>query len=153
MRGSRILLRIASGLACLQGLAHAYAITAYVPHHGATELAVVSAMRTQFFHFGRPWAHSYWELYSGYGWLAALQCFIEAAALWIAGAWSEQVNTNPLVWLFVAANLVHAALVLRFFFLTPLYPDLIITACLFGNLVQRQGRRDGDGVELPHVSR
>jgi hypothetical protein len=153
MRGSGILLRIASGLAFLQGLAHAYAIATYVPHHGPAELAVVSAMRTQFFHFGGPWAHSYWELYSGYGWLAAVQCFVEATALWIAAAWSEKVNTTPLVWLFIVSNLVHAALVLHFFFLTPLYPDLIVTACLFGNLVQRQGRRDGDRAAIPHVSR
>lgn len=152
MRGSGILLRIASGLAFLQGVVHAYAIATYVPHHGAAELAVVDAMRTQFFHFGGPWAHSYWELYSGYGWLAAMQCLSEATALWIAAAWSEKVNTTPLVWLFIVSNLVHAALVLHFFFLTPLYPDVIITACLVGYLVQRKGRRDGNRAAIPDVS-
>jgi len=109
-------------------------------------------MRTQFFHFGGPWAHSYWELYTGYGWLAAVPCFIEAAALSIAAAWSYKVNTMPLVWPFIVANLVHALVVLRFFFLTPLYPDLIVTSCLLGFLVQRRRRMEGTNSAIAPIS-
>ena len=152
MRVSVILLRTAAGLAFVQGLAHGCAIATYVPHHGPTELATISAMRTQFFHFGGPWDHSYWELYTGYGWLAAVQCIVEAAALWIAAAWSYKVNIVPLVWLFIAANLVHAAVVLRFFFLMPLYADLIVTSCLFGFLVQWRRQTEGNSSAITTLS-
>lgn len=136
----RSVLRIASVVALLQGLVHGFAIASYAPHHGPAEVAVLGAMRAQYFHFGGPWAHSYWELYSGYAWLAAVNCFIEAAVFWIIAPWSDAVRISLLLWLFVVANLVHAALVLRFFFLTPLVPDLIVIACLVFALAQRQTR-------------
>lgn len=130
MKGPEILLRSASGIAFLQGLAHSFAIATYAPHHGPAELAIVSAMRAQFFNFGGPWAHSYWEMYSGYAWLAAINCFVQAAVLWMIASWSRKVSILPLVGMFLAANFVHAAIVLRFFFLTPLVPDLIVASLL-----------------------
>jgi hypothetical protein len=136
------LVRLASGLALLQGLAHAFALAVYSPHHGAAEIAVVSAMQHNDFAFGGPWPHSYWDFYTGYAWLAALACFIQAAVLWIAAYWSPRVSIAPLLCVFLAANFIHAAFVLRFFFLRPLYADLLIALCLLLALADRKTARN-----------
>lgn len=74
-------LRIAAVLALLQGLGHGFLFTTYVPMHGAEEAAVVDAMRSNAFSFSGH-MHSYWDMYFGYGLMAVLNCFIEAALFW-----------------------------------------------------------------------
>jgi len=126
----KIPLRVASILALLQGIAHGLLIARYSPRHGLAETTVVSAMQSNFFRFGGPWAHSYWELYTGYAWMAAVTCLIQGAALWIISSAPENRTISRLIGVFLAANLVHATLVIKFFFLTPLTPDLLIVLCL-----------------------
>jgi hypothetical protein len=150
VKGPGLLMRVVAGLAMVQGVAHGLLLATYAPHHGPPESAVVSAMQTQFFHFGGPWSHSYWELYIGYAWMAAVSCVVESAVLWLAARWWDRVNVAPLVWLFIAANLVHAALVARFFFLTPMYFDLLIAVLLF---VAAAGQRRVETVRAAMLSR
>ena len=127
----RTLLRTASIVAALQFAAHAAAVLTYKPSHGSNENAVIAAMRGSSFHFGGPFARSYWEMYSGYALLPAVTCLIEAILFWLLSeAKSPAQLVRQIVLLFFGANLVHAAIVVRYFFPIPLYFDVAIMICL-----------------------
>jgi hypothetical protein len=137
------LVRIAAVLALLQGAAHAAMFMTYRPSHGPDEALVIETMRRFVFNFGGP-RHSYWDLYFGYGVLAAGACFVEAGLLWIAAPLgrTEPRRLMGIVALVIAANLAHAAVIARYFFYTPLVADLIIATVLAAAVVQLRGRRE-----------
>ncbi len=144
-------LRIASLVALLQFLAHTFLLVTYVPRHGPEEVAVVEAMKAYRFSLGGVVAHSYWDLYFGYGLMAAVNCLIEAVLFWqLAGlARSNPSRIKPIVGLFLAANLVHAILVGKYFFLViPMVTDVLIAICL--GVALMSGGSAGEEA-LPHT--
>ena len=122
------LLRIAAVIALLQGIAHATLIVFASPKHGADEAAVIDAMRSHRFNFLGA-QRSYWEFYFGYALIAAVICLVETALFWQVAGFGPEV-IRAVAGIFIAFNLVHAALAWRYFFVTPIIPDLLITACL-----------------------
>ena len=126
-----LFLRIASVVALVQFLAHGFLIVSYVPRHGAEEIALVEEMKSHYFFQGLA-PHSYWDLYSGYAFFAALNCLIEAVLFWQLAAASKRnpAGIKPIVALFLVANLAYGALILNYFFLVPFVPDMVIAACL-----------------------
>ena len=67
-------------------------------------------------------------MYFGYELFAALYCLVEAVLFWQLGllARAHGPVTRPIAMLFIFANAMHVALCLRYFFLTPVFPDLAI---------------------------
>src|SRR5437763_13408803 len=129
---SSTLLRVAALVALLQFAGHAALFVRSKPTHGPTEVAVVQAMKDHRFDFGGS-VRSYWEMYFGYGLEAAGVCLVEAILFWqLAGitASTSLVTVRPIVVLGLVANIAHAVLVLRYFFLVPLVPDLMIAGLL-----------------------
>jgi hypothetical protein len=124
-------LRIAAAVAALQFAAHTSLVVFSSPKHGPEEVAVVQAMKSQRFNFLGS-HRSYWDFYFGYALEAAFICLIEAVLFWqLAGG----ASTNPLLIrsiaaLFILFNTVHVLLAWRYFFITPIIPDLVIIACL-----------------------
>ena len=130
-----LLLRLASILAALQAAAHATLFLTYRPSHGPVEAAVVADMQAHAFAFGGA-QRSYWDMYFGYGLMSAVSVALEVFVLWqLAALAAGAVRVRPIVALFLAANLVHAGLCARYFFLTPIVPDLLVAACLAAALV------------------
>jgi len=130
------LLRITSVLSFVQFCAHTAMFVTYRPVHGAEEVAVVEAMRTHVFKFGGA-AHSYWELYFGYGLMSAANCLVEAVLFWqLAGlARKSPALIRPIAALFLLANVGYAILVRVYFFPLPGYFDLAIAALLGAAIV------------------
>jgi hypothetical protein len=130
MRTSKFL-RAASAVAAVQFLAHALMFALYKPVHGPEETAVVESMKSHVFIFG-GFHRSYWDMYFGYGLLGALNCLVEAVCFWqlAAIARGEVSIVRPMAILFIVANGVHALLCLRYFFLTPVVPDVVVIVCL-----------------------
>ena len=126
-----LLLRIAGLVALLQGAAHGLLVVFATPKHGPREVAVVHAMQTERFDFLGS-LRSYWDFYFGYAMAAAGACFVEAALFWLlAGlAGGGAGSLRPIVALFVVANLGHAAVARKYFFITPIVPDLVIALLL-----------------------
>ena len=126
-----VLLRIASGVALVQFAAHALLFLFSSPKHGPEESAVVEAMKAHHFNFIGS-MRSYWDFYFGYGLEAAFFCLLEAVLFWQLAtiAKTAPLVIRPIVALFFLANIGHAILVLRYFFITPLVPDILIAACL-----------------------
>jgi hypothetical protein len=125
------LLRLAAVLAALQFTAHTTMFLRYTPKHGPAEVALVEAMQSQRFHFGGT-ERSYWDFYFGYGLMSAFSVFLEILLFWQLAtlARATPARVRPLVALFIFANLVHAALCAKYFFVTPIIPDLVIAGCL-----------------------
>src|SRR5713101_1285372 len=73
----------------------------------------------------------------GYGHEAAFICLVEAILFWqlatIAGTTPAMVR--PIIALFLVANIAHAILVTRYFFLVPLVPDILIALLLAWTMV------------------
>ena len=130
------LLRVTAGVALLQFFGHAALFVRAEPIHGEAEVALVAAMKAHRFNFGGS-MRSYWDMYFGYGLEAALICLVEAILFWqlasIAGKAPQMVR--PIVALFLVANVGHAVLETRYFFLVPLIPDLVIALLLAWTLV------------------
>jgi len=125
------LLRTAAVVALLQFVGHGLLFIRAKPSHGETEVAVVQAMKDHRFDFGGS-VRSYWDMYFGYGVEAAGICLVEAVLFWqlAAIAGTAPAMVRPIVALALAANVAHALLVMRFFFLVPLVPDALIALLL-----------------------
>jgi hypothetical protein len=132
----RTLLRIAAALALVQALAHTAMFLNMHPTHGADEIAVVSAMKSHAFMFG-GFSRTYWDMYFGYGLLAALVVFVEAVLFWLlaALAMDDARHLRPIVGLFILYNLAHAALLSRYFFAIPIVADLVVAAALLAAFI------------------
>ena len=126
-----ILLRTAAVLAGIQGLAHGALFVSVKPRYGAAEVAVIEAMKTNKFFAGAT--RSYWDMYFGYGLIAAGVCLVEAVLLWQLGriAATNPALLRPIVALLIAANIAHLLLVGRYFmFVVPMVFDVLIAALL-----------------------
>jgi hypothetical protein len=125
------LLRVTAVVALLQFFGHAALFVRAKPTHGDAEVTVVAAMKAHRFNFGGS-MRSYWDMYFGYGLEAAFICLVEAILFWqlatIAG--TTPAMERPIIALFLVANLAHAILVTRYFFLVPLVPDILIALLL-----------------------
>ena len=131
---SATLLKIAAVLALLQGIAHATLIVFASPKHGAEEVAVIDTMKSRRFNFLGA-QRSYWDFYFGYALIAAIICVVEAALFWqVAGLGPSVIRTVASV--FIAFNLIHAVLAWRYFFITPIIPDLLISGCLLAAILR-----------------
>jgi len=130
------LLRTAAVIALLQFVAHTSIFVFSTPKHGPAEATVIEVMQSHSFNFSGS-VRSYWDLYFGYGLLAALNCLIEAVLFWQLATLATRSlrDLRPIIALFTAANLAYAAMVLKFFFFVPLVPDLAIATCLGGALL------------------
>jgi hypothetical protein len=133
-------LRIAAVLAAVQGTAHSVLFLTAKPRHGAAEVAVIEAMKSNRFFAGAT--RSYWDFYFGYGLLAAAACFVQAILFWQLGkiAASHPTLIRPMVGLFLLANVGHALLIARYFSLyVTIAFDLLIAACLAWAFVLASG--------------
>ncbi len=130
------LLRVTAVVALLQFFGHAALFVRSRPTHGDAEVTVVAAMKAHRFNFGGS-MRSYWDMYFGYGLEAAFICLVEAVLFWqlatIIG--TTQVIVRPIIALFLVANVAHAILVMRYFFLVPLVPDVLIALLLAWSMV------------------
>lgn len=124
-------LRIAALLAAVQGIAHGALFLRAKPRHGAAEVAVIEAMKSNRFEFAGV-RRSYWEFYFGYGLEAAAVCLVEAILLVQLASIAElqPAVVRPVIALCIAANLGHAVLTARYFFYAPIVFDLLIAAVL-----------------------
>jgi hypothetical protein len=126
------ILRIVGVLAFLQFAGHGIKFVRAKPTHGPDEVAVVESMKARAFRFAAA-PRTYWDMYFGYGLEAAFICLIEAVLFWqLAGVAAHDVAyVRPIAGLFLAANVAHAALVMRFFaFPLPIAFDALIAAGL-----------------------
>lgn len=125
------LVRIAAVIASIQYAAHAVLFLRAKPSHGKEEIELMERMKAQRWNFS-GFMRSYWDFYFGYGLLAILWGAIEVALLWQLAA---HANTD-VFWArwFVAtllvANIAHAILTLRYFFLQPVVFDVVIAIVL-----------------------
>jgi hypothetical protein len=141
---TRLLTRIAAAVALFQGFAHGALFLAARPHSIA-ETAVTAAMWSVRFRLGGA-LHSYGEMYFGYGLMAASSCLFEAALLWFIAplAQANPATFRRLAATLLVANLVHGALVLRYFFLVPLVPDTIVALLMVAALISSARRNTSD---------
>jgi len=141
-------LRIASALAAVQGIAHGTLVISARPRHGAAETAVVEAMKANYFNFGGG-LRSYWGFYFGYGLMVAVFCVVESVLFWQLAriATTNAGLARPIIWLFVFANLVHAALATRYFFWAPVVFDILVIGALCAALMAAR-RGDPGGLSV-----
>lgn len=126
-----ILLRVAAVVAAIQGFAHGGLFVTAKARHGAEEVAVIEAMKTHRFFAGAT--RSYWDMYFGYGLIAAGVCLVEAVLLWQLAriAALNPALVLPIIALVVVANVAHLILVGRYFlFFVPMAFEAIIAVLL-----------------------
>jgi hypothetical protein len=122
-------LRTAAVLAAVQYAAHGLLFITAKPKHGPPEIGVVEAMRSRI--PGMP--KTYWQLYFGYGLVAILFGVVEIVLLWCAGSLVsiEPHAVQTIMWVFLLANIAHAALVWTYFRLVvPVAFDILVAICL-----------------------
>jgi hypothetical protein len=129
MRVARVF-RVAAVVAAVQGAGHAALILMQRPTHGPSEAALVSAMQSEAFWFGGV-LRTYWGFYIGYAMMAALTCEFEALLLWRIASLAETPSVTAVVAsTFLAFNLVHATIAIRYFFYLPVVFDTVLAGLL-----------------------
>jgi hypothetical protein len=125
------LLYIAAVIAAIQYLAHTILFLRAKPSHGQDEIELVERMQSLRWNFN-GFERSYWNFYFGYGLLAILWGIIEIILLWqlAALASTSSVSIAPLVATLLIANIGHAVLTFRYFFLVPVIFDCLIAIVL-----------------------
>lgn len=108
-------LRAAALIVLLQGLVQAWTILGAQPN-GFVETIVVTTMKGSHLSFGGA-TRTYWDLYVGYGLLAALAWVTEAALLWILAGMDAR-GMKAIILVLLAATLIHGAA--TFVWFTPL---------------------------------
>jgi hypothetical protein len=138
------LLRIAATVALVQFCAHTTLFLTYAPAHGPDELQVIQTMQSHVFRFS-GFLRSYWDMYFGYGLFSAFNCLIEAVLLWLlAGIAKEHARlTQPIVALFLFANVGYTALVWKYFFPLPSYFDIALIVVLGAALIAASRSTNG----------
>ena len=133
-------LRLASAIALLQWVAHTALFLRSTPRHGAEEVAVIDAMRSHRFAFAGA-SRSYWDFYFGYGLMAAFVVLVEAVLFWqlAGGVAASRSLVRAVATLFLLYNVGHALLAARYFFITPIIPDVLLAALLGVAVVQLRG--------------
>jgi hypothetical protein len=148
MKPERIL-RVATGLAFVQYALHAHRFFTASPKNLRLQ-EVYGAMASYSF-VVTGLRRTVWDFYYGYGVLAVLLGVIEIVGLWQIAKLAENdvESVRPLVALFVFANLAHAAVALRYFFLVPVAFDLPLAALLAWAWIAsgRAARARGMGVK------
>lgn len=126
-----VFLSIATILAVIQYIAHAGLFLTMRPKHGQEEIDLIKKMKSHTWNFS-GFQRSYWNFYFGYGLLAILWGFIEVLLLWQFTILSKTstISVTPFLIILVFANIGHAILTLRYFFLIPAIFDLLITIML-----------------------
>jgi hypothetical protein len=109
-------LKIAALIVLAQGLAQAWTVIGWQPHD-FVETIVATTMKGSHLSFGGA-TRTYWDLYVGYGLLAALAWIVEAGLLWILAGMGDARGTRAVLLLLVAATVIHAAA--TFVWFTPL---------------------------------
>jgi hypothetical protein len=124
-------LRIAAVLAAVQYGAHVILFLRAKPSHGTDEIDLVQRMKSLRWNFG-GFRRSYWDFYFGYGLLVILWGVIEVILLWqlAAIASTSPAHVAPLIVTLLAANIAHAVLTIRYFFLIPVIFDSVIAIML-----------------------
>lgn len=124
-------LRAAAIIAVVQWVAHTTLFVRATPTHGSEESAVIATMQSHSFDFAGA-ARSYWDFYYGYGLMAAFVVLVEAILFWqLAGSTATAPTlVRSIALLLVAYNIGHAMLAARYFFVTPIIPDVLIAGCL-----------------------
>ena len=139
---AKLILRVAASVATLQAAAHAVLFLRSPPKPGSPAWPLLEAMRAQ----TAPGHTTYWDMYFGYGLLAALTAFFIAALIWIAAGFDAGSRglAGRLLGVTLIAVMIHAVLIARYFFILPLLFDIIVGALLaLGWLALRRGERSG----------
>ncbi|HLZ17866.1 MAG TPA: hypothetical protein VKQ08_12530 [Cyclobacteriaceae bacterium] len=121
---------MAAVTATVQYLCHALLFLTATPHR-QEETRLIEAMKA--YHRGTSgFDHSYWDFYFGYGLLAILYGTVEVALLFVLAALakSNSFRLRPSIAVFIAANMLHAVLILNYFFLLPATFDLVVSLLL-----------------------
>ena len=130
------LLRVAAILGVIQYAAHAGLFLSATPKHGHEEVELLQAMKSHRWRFG-GFLRSYWDFYFGYGMVAIWWGVIEIVLLWQLAALvgTHSASVGPLIAALLVANIGHAILMLRYFFLIPAIFDILIAVVLGAALV------------------
>lgn len=125
------LLHIAFVIALVQYAAHAILFLTAKASHGQEEIALIETMKLHRWNFG-GFKRSYWDFYFGYGLLAILWGIVEAVLLWQFSKLTKiaPLEIKPMIAILFLANIAHAVLTLKYFFLLPAIFDFAVAILL-----------------------
>lgn len=126
-------LRIASVLAIIHAILHTVGGVLSKPSHGAREIAVIDAMKSQSFNVMGS-MRTYWDFFYAYGWLLGLTLLVEGILFWQLAtiAKTNATQLRPVIALFFLNFLATTVIAWKYFFIAPAVTELLIAASLAG---------------------
>jgi hypothetical protein len=124
-------LRIASVLAIVHALLHTIGGVLSKPSHGAPEIAVIDAMKSQAFNVMGS-MRTYWDFFYAYGWLLGLALLVEGILFWQLAtiAKTNAAPIRPIIMLFCINFLITTVIAWKYFFIAPAVTEILIAAFL-----------------------
>jgi len=128
---STLYLRIASVLTIIHAILHTVGGVLSKPRNGATEIAVIDAMKSQSFNVMGS-MRTYWDFFYGYGWLLGLALLVEGILFWQLAtiAKTNAAQLRPIIALFCVNFLVTTVIAWKYFFIAPAVTEILIAAFL-----------------------
>lgn len=133
---------MACALMVIQYVAHTFLFLSGKPSHGSEEIHLVDTMKSMHWSFG-GFNRSYWDFYFGYGLIAIVLGAAEIATCFYMLIISRSgTNVRPLIALWIGVNVVHAVIMLNYFFLLPVIFDGLVSLALLGAFIRPSGRTE-----------
>jgi hypothetical protein len=124
-------LRIASVLAIIHAILHTVGGVLSKPSHGAREIAIIDAMKSQSFNVMGS-MRTYWDFFYAYGWLLGIALLVEGIVFWQLAtiAKTNAAPIRPIIMLFCLNFVVTTIFAFKYFFIAPAVTEILIAACL-----------------------
>ena len=124
-------LRIASVLAIIHAILHTIGGVLSKPSHGAPEIAVIDAMKSQAFNVMGS-MRTYWDFFYAYGWLLGLALLVQGILFWQLAtiAKTNAAPIRPIIMLFCINFLITTVIAWKYFSSPRRSPKFLIAAFL-----------------------
>jgi hypothetical protein len=126
-----LFLRIAAVLTLLHCIAHTYGGVLAGPRHGAPQIAVMEAMKSQKFDFAGS-MRGYWDFYRGYALFVSFSFLAQTILFWQLGSVAQTgaFAIRGIIAVFFLEFVGFAILAVRYFFLPALAVEILIAISL-----------------------
>jgi hypothetical protein len=132
-------LRIAAVVTLLYCAGHTIGMP-WTPYTDPEATSVLDAMKSHSFE-AEGFKGTYWDLYFGFGLIISVYLLVQAAVLWQVAslAKADAMRVRPIVFSFLIAFVINAALSWKYFFAVPVAMASLVAICLAIALVLAGG--------------
>jgi hypothetical protein len=146
-----IFLRLASALTLLHAVLHTIGGVFGKPDPGVAATTDAIMRANHFYVLGQT--RSYFEFYRGMGLTVTIFLTADSLIFWLLGSLAKKdaAQLRPVLWVFALAYLAFAVNSYNYFFIVPVYFEVVIAALLLGAIATAKPAVANSAIETVHA--